>query len=303
MSADDIADRARAAPPRQERIPLAIAYMVGAGAIFSFSSAISKWLVQTYPIGEVLFARSFLSLLLFAGFALPVAGLTVLRTRRPGAHALRGLSQATSQALILIAFSLMPLASATAINFSAPLFATLASLFFLKEPVGAARWSALGIGFLGVLIITSPGAETFQIGSLFALANAILFGTVTAGVRGMTSTESSETLTMYQLMILSAIYALSLPFGVVAPAWSDTPLFAINSVTAVLGQYWWTRALHLAPTSAVVPFQYLSLIWAMLLGFAIWGDLPTASLIVGSAIVTGSGLFLLWRETRRKPTA
>ena len=93
---------------------------------------------------------------------------------------------------------------------------------------------------------------------------------------------------------------MTLPFAFVMPAWADVPLILGNGATNLLGQYWWTRALHLAPTSAVVPFQYLSLIWAMMFGFAIWGDMPTIGLIVGSIIVTGSGIFLLWRESRPK---
>jgi drug/metabolite transporter (DMT)-like permease len=285
---------------RQERIPLAILYMVSAGAIFSFSSAASKWLVATYPVGEVLFTRVFVSLVLFAAFALPTTGLAVLRTRRMGAHVLRGVSQFSSQSLLLMAFSMMPLASATAINFSAPLFATLASLFFLKESVGATRWAALAVGFGGVLIVTHPGGDSFQIGALYALGNALLFGTVTAGVRGMTSTESAKTLTIYQLMLLSLFYAVTLPFAFVMPGWADMPLIVLNGITNMLGQYWWTRALHLAPTSAVVPFQYLSLIWAMMFGFALWGDVPTPGLIIGSMIVVGSGLYLLWHESRPK---
>ena len=134
----------------------------------------------------------------------------MFHTRRPGAHILRSMSQFTSQTLLLIAFTLMPLASATAINFSAPLFAALASAIFLKETVGPARWAVLLIGFLGVVIITNPGAGTFQIGALFALGNAVLFGTVTAGVRGMTSTESAKTLTMYQLSLLTVFYGMTL---------------------------------------------------------------------------------------------
>ena len=275
--------------------------MISAGAIFSGSSAASKWLVETYPVGEVLFSRAFLSLLLFSAFILPRTGLGVFRTRRLNAHLLRGVSQTTSQCLLLIAFSMMPLASATAINFSAPLFATLTSFLLLKEPVGPARCIALIAGFVGVLIVTNPGTDTFQIGALFALANAVLFGTVTAGVRGMTTTESTETLSMYQMVVLSSLYALTLPFGFVTPTWGDALLMLFNGLTNALGQYWWTRAIHLAPTSAVVPFQYLSLIWAMMFGFAIWGDVPTVGLLVGSAIVVGSGLFLIWRETRRPP--
>jgi drug/metabolite transporter (DMT)-like permease len=290
------------APPavRQERIPLAILYMVAAGAIFSFSSAASKLLAETYPVGEVLFSRVLVSLVLFSAFALPTAGLAVVRTKRPGAHLVRGISQATSQTLLLVAFTLMPLASVTAISFSAPLFATMASLIFLKEPVGATRWAALAIGFIGVLIVTNPGAETFQIGALFALGNALLFGTVTAGVRGMTSTESAETLTMYQLLLLTLCYGLTLPFAFRMPVWADMPLIIANGITNLLGQYWWTRAIHLAPTSAVVPFQYLSLVWAMMFGYAFWGDMPTVGLLIGSAIVIGSGLYLLWHESRKK---
>jgi drug/metabolite transporter (DMT)-like permease len=286
-------------PIRQERIPLAIVYMVGSGVVFAGSSAASKWLVETYPIGEVLFTRTFVGLLACSLFIMPATGLAVFHTRRPTAHLIRGVSQTTSQSLLLIAFSMMPLAGATAINFSSPLFATLASAIFLKEAVGAARAIALAVGFLGVLIVTSPGADTFQAGALFALANAVLFGTVTAGVRGMTATESAATLTMYQLVMLSAAYALTLPFGFVVPTWGDALMMTINCVTNGLAQYWWTRALHMAPTGAVVPFNYLSLVWAVLFGFAIWGDVPTVSLLIGSAIVVGSGLFLLWRESRR----
>jgi drug/metabolite transporter (DMT)-like permease len=139
-----------------------------------------------------------------------------------------------------------------------------------------------------------------QLGALFALGNAILYGTVTAGVRGMTATESTETLTMYQAALLTVAFSVLLLFGVRAPTWADAPLLLVNGVVNGIGQYWWTRALHLAPTSAVAPFQYFSLVWAMLLGFLIWSDVPTLSLLIGSAIVVASGLTLLWREARRR---
>ena len=273
--------------------------MVAAGVLFALSSAASKWLVDTYPVGEVLFVRAFAGLIACAFFILPIYGLVVFRTSRPAAHLLRGVSQTTSQSLLLIAFSMMPLASATAINFSSPLFATLASAIFLKEAVGPVRAAVLAIGFLGVLIVTNPGADTFQIGALYALANAILFGTVTAGVRGMTTTESAGTLTMYQLLMLSVTFGLSLPFAFVMPTGIDALWLAANGVGNGIAQYWWTRAIHMAPTAAVVPFNYLSLVWAAMLGFAIWGEVPTIGLVAGSAIVVGSGLFLLWHETRK----
>jgi len=288
------------APVREERIPLGIAYMISATVLFAGSSATSKWLVAAYPIGEVLFSRSATSLVGASLAILPYAGFAVFRTKRPGAHLMRGVSQASSQAFLLIAFSMMPLASAVAINFSAPLFATVAAVIFLKEPVGAVRWGALIVGFMGVLLVTGPGADTFRTGSVFALCNAVLFGTVTVGVRGMTATESAETLTMYQMVVLTAMFSLSLPFGFIVPTWRDLVAMILNGLANALGQFWWTRALHLAPTSAVVPFNYFSLVWAICLGFLVWGDIPSPMLLIGSAIVVGSGMFLLWSETRRR---
>ena len=285
---------------RQERIPLAIAYMIGAGFVFAATMAASKWLVATYPVGEVLFTRSFFGLVACGLFILPATGLAVFRTQRLGAHLIRGASQTCSQSLLLLAFSLMPLAGAIAINFSSPLFATLVSALLLKEAVGMARWAALLVGFCGVLIVTNPGADTFQIGALFALGNAVLYGSVTAAVRGMTATESAETLTLYQLTLLTAFFALLLPLGWSNPTPVDAAWIVFNGASNAVGQYWWTRALHLAPASAVAPFYYLSLIWASILGFAVWGEIPTISLIVGSAVVVASGLFLIWRESNAR---
>ena len=290
---------APARPERKDNVPAAILLMLGATFTFTCTSALSKWLIETYPIGEVLFSRVFIPLIGLAIIILPRTGLAVFHTTRLKGHLLRGASQSCSQTFLMIAFSLMPLASAVAINFSAPIFATLASIILLREHVGIARWSAILVGFFGVLIVTSPGTDTFTIGALFALANAVMYGTVTAGVRGLTATELTNTLTLYQMMIMSAAFSLMLPFGFVVPTWTDAGWLILNGIGNGVAQYWWTRALHLAPTSAVAPFQYFSLIWAMMLGFAIWGDVPTVSLLIGGAIVAGSGLFLLWRELRK----
>jgi drug/metabolite transporter (DMT)-like permease len=116
----------------------------------------------------------------------------------------------------------------------------------------------------------------------------------------MTATESAETLTMYQMVVLTTVFAMALPFGFIVPSWSDFVAMILNGLGNALGQFWWTRALHLAPTSAVVPFNYFSLVWAICLGFLVWGDVPSAMLLAGSAIVVGSGMFLLWSETRRR---
>jgi drug/metabolite transporter (DMT)-like permease len=289
-------------PARREHVPLAIVYMIAATIMFAASSAASKWLVESYPVGEVLFTRTVVALVACAVFIMPRTGFSVFRTRRLGHHVMRGVSQFFSQIFLLIAFSLMPLAGAIAINFSSPLFATLVSALLLKEAVGVARWTALLVGFCGVLIVANPGADTLQIGALFALGNAVLYGSVTAGVRSMTATESAETLTLYQLTLLTGLFALVLPWGWVSPTALDAAWIVFNGASNAIGQFWWTRALHLAPASAVAPFYYLSLIWASILGFAVWGEVPTIGLVIGSVVVVASGLFLLWRASNARQT-
>ena len=269
--------------------------------MFALSSALSKWQVAEYSFIEVLFFRAIASLVTCAALILPRTGLRVLRTNRLRDHFGRNATQAIAQSLIIVAFGLMPLAGAVAINFSSPLFATLFAALWLKEKVGLARAGALATGFLGVLLVAAPGADSFRLGAMFALANAVLFGSVTAAVRGMTTTESAETLTMYQMIFLTLFFALPLPFFFAWPTPADATAMIGNGVINAIGQYWWTRALSLAPPSAVGPFYYFMLVWSAALGFVFWGDVPTLALLAGSAIVVGSGLFLLWHETAKKP--
>ncbi len=284
---------------RPDQVPLGIAFMLGATVMFSVSSAVSKWQVADYSFDEVLFFRAIGSLATICIMLLPRTGLAVFRTRRLRDHIGRSITQTVAQSCIIIAFSLMPLGGAVAINFAAPLFATLFASLWLKERVGPVRAAALVTGFCGVLLVAAPGADSFRIGALFALANAVLYGSVTAAVRGMTSTESPATLTMYQMVFLALFFALGLPFfGFAWPSTHDLVWLLANGVINAVGQYWWTRSLALAPPAAVGPFFYFSLVWALVLGFVFWGEVPTVPLLIGSAVVVGSGLALLWHERR-----
>jgi drug/metabolite transporter (DMT)-like permease len=283
---------------RTEDVPRAILLMVVATILFSAASAASKWLVADYPMGEVLFLRSLSSLLTGAAMILPFAGLSVFATRRPRDHIARGLSQSISQAALLAAFRLMPLAGAIAISFSAPLFATLVSILWLKERAGAARWTALLVGFGGVLIVTRPGANSLTLGALFALINAVMYGSVTVAVRGMARTESANTLVLWQLTVLTFFHSFLLAFGWRWPTAVDAAMLFGTGVTNAVGQWFWTRALHLAPAAAVTPFYYLMLVWALLIGYLVWGDVPSLGLLIGSAIVVAMGLLLFLREAR-----
>jgi drug/metabolite transporter (DMT)-like permease len=192
----------------------------------------------------------------------------------------------------------MPLAGAVAINFSSPLFAALVSIVWLKERAGYARWSALLVGFFGVLIVTNPGADSLTLGALFALGNAVMYGSVTVAVRGMTKTESANTLLIWQMVTVAFFHSFLLLFGWRWPAPIDAVMLLGSGFINAGGQWFWTQALRLAPATAVSPFYYLMLIWALVIGFVVWGDVPTLGLLAGSAIVAASGLFLLWREAQ-----
>jgi drug/metabolite transporter (DMT)-like permease len=283
---------------RSDDVPRGIVCMVIATILFSGASAASKWLVGIYPVGEVLCLRSFASLIAGAAMILPVSGLSAFVTHRPRDHLARGLSQSISQLCLLLAFSLMPLAGAVAINFSAPLFAALVSIIWLKEPAGFARGAALIIGFVGVLIVTNPGSNSLTLGALFALTNAVMYGTVTVAVRGMTRTESANTLVIWQLAVLAFFHSFLLLFGWRLPSAIDAAMLFGTGFTNAIGQWFWTKALQFAPAPAVTPFYYLMLVWALMFGFFIWGDVPSAGLLVGSAIVVMTGLFLFLREAR-----
>jgi drug/metabolite transporter (DMT)-like permease len=285
---------------RDNHVVRGIMFMIGATVMFAISNALSKWVVAIYPVGEVMFSRSLSSLIVCSAFMLPVTGLSVFATRRVRDHLARGLSQSISQTFTVLAFSMMPLAGAIAINFSAPLFSGLISVLWLKERSGAARWGALLAGFVGVLIVVKPGADSIQLGALFALANAIMYGSVTVAVRGMSKTESANTLLMWQMVCLAAMHSLLLVFGFRWPTPQHAGLLISSGVANAAAQYLWTKALHAAPATAVSPFYYFLLVWTLFLGFLVWGDVPTVSLLIGSGIVVGSGLFLLYLEAQRE---
>lgn len=291
-----------AAPAGARSNPLSrgIFYMVISTVAFAGVNAIVKWEVAKYPVGEVAFYRSLFAFCAVGAMVLPRRGIAVLRTNRLRAHLMRGVSQFASMTCIFMAFRLMPLGSAVAVSFAAPLFTTLLSIVVLKERVGIHRWSALAIGFVGVVVIAHPGAGAIQPGALFALANAVLISSVAIAIRRMSTTESPETMTLYQMAIITLCTLTLLPFGFARPGWHDAVMLVFAGAGNGIAQMWWTRSLSLAPPSAVVPFNYLSLVWAMMLGFAVWGDVPGPDLIAGAAIVVGSGLYILWRETLRR---
>ena len=302
-SAIDVPPRANIPPgAASDDIPRGILCMIAATFMFALSNTIAKMQVAAYPVGEVLFVRSTSSLFFCSLIILPTLGFGVFQTRRARAHLARGLSQTISQTFTVIALGLMPIAGVTAIGFTAPLFSAVISIVWMKERPGAWRLIVLAIGFCGAMVVIHPGSDSLQVGALFALANAVMYGSVTVAVRGMAKTESTATLLMWQVATVAVFHSFLLIFGFTRPSAADGAMLIASGAVNGFGQLMWTKALSLAPATAVSPFYYMLLAWALLIGFLVWGDIPTMSLLIGSAIVVGSGLALLWRETALKRT-
>lgn len=286
--------------PRVDNAPLGIAFMVGATILFAVSNAIAKWGSESYPPGEVIFFRSYATLLIVIVFVVSRRGLEVFRTAIPHAHVMRGLSQSISQFFTVLALSLLPLAGATAISFSAPLFSACVAILFLGERPGAGRLAALALGFAGVLLVAQPSADMPLLGVAFALANAVMYGSVTVAVRGMSKTESVDTLLMWQVSTVAAFHCVLLFFGFTPPTMVDLSIFFLCGAANAGAQYFWTRALSLAPATTVSPFYYLLLVWSAIIGYAAWGDAPSLGLILGSVVIVAGGVLLIYLEAAAK---
>ncbi|MFN3889783.1 MAG: DMT family transporter [Beijerinckiaceae bacterium] len=291
---------ASALAKRTDNVPLGIAFMIGATILFAISNAIAKWGSEIYPPGEVIFFRSYATLLIVMVFVISRRGLDVYRTSIPVAHLARGLSQSISQFFTVLALSMLPLAGATAIGFSAPLFSACVAIIFLGERPSVDRLVVLALGFLGVLLVAQPSADMPLTGVAFALANAVMYGSVTVAVRGMSRTESVDTLLMWQVTTVAAFHCVLLFFGFTPPSAFHLWIFFLCGAANAGAQYLWTRALSLAPATAVSPFYYMLLVWSAMIGFVAWGDVPGQGLILGSVVIVASGVLLIYREAAAK---
>jgi drug/metabolite transporter (DMT)-like permease len=284
---------------RIEDVRLGILYMIASVLLFSMQNAIGKWLAQTYPIPMLVCFRSAVALLP-SFFLVLRGGICVLRTRRLGAQFGRAVIWGGSNVASFFAYHLLPLADAIALTFAAPRFLTALSWPMLREPVGRERWIAVTVGFGGVLIMAHPSGAGSWIGVTNALLCAICNALGTLTVRGLTRTEATASIVFYTALFMTLMASPALPFYWVTPRPVDLVLCCSIGLIGGVSQYWTTQALYYAPAAAVSPFNYTALIWGSILGFMVWGDLPTLAMVVGTAVVTATGLYLLRHEAFRR---
>ena len=253
---------------------------------------------------ELLFFRQFGAMLLLTALIAGGPGLGSVRTSRFPAHLLRAVVGLTAMALTFAAILMLPLAEATTIGFSMPIFATVLGALLLKEPTGWRRWAAVAAGFVGVLIVAQPsGGHVPPLGAALGIGAALCTAFVSILIRRLGQTEGTLT-TVWWFSALAA--AALLPFYLLAAKPHPPLTWALLAGIGLLGgaaQMAMTASLTRGPVSVVVPMDYTALLWATLLGWWAFGILPATGTWIGAPLIVGSGLFIVWREHVRRQHA
>ncbi len=253
--------------------------------------------IRGVTVVESLFYRQCGSAIIASGFVAAGPGFASLRTQRVWAHVSRMALGLTAMALTFLSFVLLPLAEATSIGFTVPIFATILAAAVLGEPTGKWRWGAVVAGFAGVVLIVQPGSgEVPLAGALVGLVAALLVASVTIVIRRLGATEkASTTVFWFAVSSLVPLGALMLRYGHMhdAKTWM---ILAAMAATGGTAQLTLTGSLRLAPVALVMPMDYTSLVWATLLGAWIFTEMPTPWVWVGAPVIIASGLVIVWRE-------
>jgi drug/metabolite transporter (DMT)-like permease len=285
--------------PEQNRL-LGIALRIAATTAFAFMAAAIKLGyergVSTPELGFYRFAFGLPPLLVWIAWS---RNFGAWRTERPLAHALRAAIGLGTMLLAFSALAYLPLAESTTIGFAAPLFAVMLSALVLKEPVGRHRWSAVLLGFVGVLIVMQPGGEDLPAtGLILAVGAAFGVGVVTITIRQIGRTEGTQTTVLWFTLLSMLALGAVLPFYARSHDPETWAILAALGLFGGFGQLFLTASLRFAPVPVVVPFDYTQLLWAVLLGWWLFGNHAPATTWAGAAVIIASGLYTVYREHR-----
>lgn len=283
-----------------------IALKVASVAVFVGMSSFIKAAGQV-PAGQIVFFRSFFAIFpVLVVLAFRNELRTAFRTKRPFNHALRGIVGVSAMGLGFFALTRLPLPEAIALNYAQPLLVTVFSALFLAEPVRIYRWTAVIIGLVGVLIISWPKLTLFgsgeamdnqeALGVMAALAAASISACVMLLIRNLVRTDRTSTIVLWFSMTASVAALLTIPFGWEALTTRQWILLVGSGFCGGLGQILMTEAYRHAEASTVAPFEYTSMLLGLIVGYLVFHDVPTVHMLVGSVIVIGAGIFIIWRE-------
>ena len=266
---------------------------------FSLMDIIVKWSTD-YPIGQVLFFRGFFGIL-FYFFIIPKNRLhDFYKTKRAGLHFIRCASGLIALVAIFIALRKLPLATVVSISFAAPIFTTIMSIFILNEKVGVFRWLAVLIGFIGIMVITEPGITNLNIYYIFPIIFCLGLSYVAITIRQLSTTEPVWLISFYFSLSITALSLFTLPKGWVMPDLNDFFLLSLVGIFGGIANLWLSISYRYSEVSLVTPLKYLSLLFAIILGYFIWGEIPTFKTLLGSLLVIVSTLIIFRREIYKK---
>jgi drug/metabolite transporter (DMT)-like permease len=287
--------------PAGHRILAGILFMCGAGILFPVMNGFAKFLGEGgYDSLQVSWARAFGHILFMLAAFVPRFGLGMLRTRRLGTQLLRSALLMTSNLSFFLAIVSLPIAKAATISMTAPLVVALLAWPMLGERTTIGRLAALGVGFLGVVIVIRPGTELFQWASLFVLWSATCYALYQILTRRIADVESPETSAIYSSTVGAFGLLFVLPFVWKTPdTLQDVAYFCSLGVLGALGHYCVARAMSHAPANIVSPFQYMQLLGSVAVGYLFFGNFPDVLGWAGAAIIVGAGLYIGWSQ--RKP--
>ena len=277
----------------------AIGFMVFGMLGFAGMDALGKWIMGTdHSAFQLIAIKSWIVIVTMAIWIFVTGRLSQLKTNRPGSHVVRILLSFSGPILMLIALAQMPLADVTVIVFSSVFITTALSFPVFKEKVGLHRWLAVVFGFVGVIIALKPGMEVFQPAGILALLAGAAFATINLTTRWLKNTETEISLIFYTILGMAMLSSLMLPFVWKPMSFFDFSVYSLMGVFTLIGYIGVTKAFMRAPLGVVAPFEYTLMLFAVVSGYFIWGDLPDVSIWTGAAIIVASGLYLIYRETR-----
>ena len=275
-------------------------YMIASVICFSIMDICVKWL-DYYPVGQVLFLRFFIGFIPIF-FIIPKDRLLdFYKTSRPGLHAFRAICGALAIIALFYGLRELPLADVVSLTFGGPIFVTVASIFFLSEKVGIKRWSAVLIGFIGMLLIVQPAFIEVNYYYIAPIVFCVFFACVAISVRSLSKTEPNYTIAFYFTLLCTVLGLITIIKGDwVLPNKIDLLIFIVMGLCGSIANLLLTQSYRLAEASLVTPIKYLSLVFAIIFGYFIWSEIPKILTLLGASLVITSSLIIFMRENKLK---
>lgn len=272
--------------------------------LFSLMDLQAKYLGQTFPVPQIVWARYFGNFAVMVVIFWPKRGFNLLRTKRPGLQIFRSLLLVLCTVIFFTAIQYMPLADAVSISFISPLLVTALSVPFLGEVVGRRRWSAVGIGFIGAMIIVRPGMGVMHWAAWMLLGLALAYALYQITTRMLSKTDDPMATLFISALVGAVLTSLVVPFYWQTPEsiviWL---LLALMGIMGGLGHYAVIRSFEFAPVAVLAPLSYTALLWNTLFGYLVFSDLPDHWTLIGAAILVATGIYILYREGVRDESA